>query len=169
MNKQTQFVHDLIINNPKINTILNIGYRYDSDQTILNACIANNKAFEVMEIYKPNCDVLKNNLKIKEIYNMDVKEIKSLAKKFDAIIWLHGPEHVKWEDFLNFRKDIEDAANHLVIYQAPEGFYPQEDIYGNIYEKHVQTLSQKMFKDLGYETNNFIEFGERTFSAFILK
>lgn len=169
MNKQTQFVHDLIINNPNINTILNIGYRYDSDQTILNACVSNNKTFEVMEIYKPNCDVLKNNKKIKEIYNMDIKYIKSLNKKFDSIIWLHGPEHVNWEDFLIFRKDIEDSANHLVVYQAPEGFYPQEDIYGNIHEKHVQTLSEKMFKDLGYKTNNFVEFSEPTFSAFVIK
>lgn len=169
MNKQTQFVHDLIIDNPNINTILNIGYRYDSDQTILNACISNNKTFEVMEIYKPNCDVLKNNKNIKEIHNMDVKDIKMLNKKFDAIIWLHGPEHVNWEDFLVFRKDIEDSANYLVVYQAPEGFYAQENIYGNIYEKHVQTLSEKMFKDLGYKTNNFIEFGEPTFSAVIIK
>jgi len=169
MNKQTQFVHDLLINNENIKSVLNIGYRYDSDQTILHACINNSKTFEVMEIYKPNCEILKNNIKIKEVYNMDIKDIKMLNKKFDAIIWLHGPEHVKWEDFLNFRQDIEDSANHLIIYQAPEGFYPQEDIYGNVYEKHIQILSEKMFKDLGYKTNNFIEFGEATFSAFTIK
>lgn len=169
MNKQTQFVHDLIINNPDINTILNVGYRYDSDQTILQVCVNNNKIFNVLEIYTPNCEFLKNNSNIKEIYNINVKDIKSLNKKFDAIIWLHGPEHVQWEDFLVFRKDIEDCANHLVIYQAPEGVYPQEDLYDNVYERHVQTLNEQMFKDLGYKTNNFIEFGEPTFSAFLIK
>ena len=95
--------------------------------------------------------------------------LDKINKNFDAIIWLHGPEHVEWNDFLSFRKDLEGCANKIIIYQAPEGFYPQEAIYNNVYEKHVQTLTEKMFSELNYETNNFCKFGEATFSAWIKK
>lgn len=165
MNKQTEFIFN-IINNPMIKSVLNIGYKFDSDQTILNACVDNNKSFSVLEAYGPNCDVLKTNNKIKSIYNMDVRNINQLDQKFDAIIWLHGPEHILWNEFLLIKDDIEKLSNYITIYQAPEGEYPQDDIYGNPYERHVQTLYQSMFAELGYETNNFIQYGEKTFSAY---
>lgn len=97
---------------------------------------------------------------------MDVRNINQLDQKFDAIIWLHGPEHILWNEFLLIKDDIEKLSNYITIYQAPEGEYPQDDIYGNPYERHVQTLYQSMFAELGYETNNFIQYGEKTFSAY---
>lgn len=167
MNQQTRFVLKKL-ELTDCRSILNIGYRHDSDQTILDWASATGRTFDVLEIYTPNCEYLKSNKKISAIYNLGAHQIASLEKKWDAIIWLHGPEHVKWEEFLNMRSDIESCANDLVIYQAPEGEFPQEDIYGNVYERHVSTLREKMFADLGYKTNNFGS-GEPTFSAWIEK
>jgi len=168
MNKQTAFVIEKILEtNSK--SVLNIGYRYDSDRTIQKFCESNNIEWNILEIWEENCKFLKNHNICKNIYNEDVKNIKKINKNFDAIIWLHGPEHIKFLDFLNIRKDIENSADKLIIYQAPEGYYHQDELYNNPFEKHVETLNQKMFSDLNYKTNNFCEHGEPTFSAWIIK
>lgn len=164
MNKQTNFVIDKILET-KSKSVLNVGYRHDSDTTIQKFCDLNDIEWNVIEIWKENCDFLKQNNICQNVFNEDVKNIKNINKKFDAIIWLHGPEHVKWSDFLAFRQDLEDCSNKIILYQAPEGEYPQESLYGNPFEQHVETLFEKQFSEIGYETNNFINFGEKTFSA----
>lgn len=167
MNEQTKFVYDQLIKNDTIKSILNIGFRFDSDKTIMNQCIKNNKSWTILEIFKPNCDdMFKNGL---DVICDDVRNIKNINKNFDAIIWLHGPEHILWEEFLNIRHDIESKANKLVIYQAPIGLYEQDEMYGNIYEKHVSSLTSNMFSELGYKTINHDKNGEMTFSAFLNK
>jgi len=168
MNKQTKFIIDMIKKN-NCKSILNIGYRQDSDKSIQNFCLQNSIEWNVLEIFKENCDYLKSKNICSNVFNEDARNIKKINKIFDGIIWLHGPEHVLWKDFILFKQDIEDCSNKLTIYQAPEGFYDQGCIYSNPYEKHVETLYEKMFSDLGYKTNNFCEFGEKTFSAWIEK
>jgi len=168
MNNQTKFVFNKI-KETNCKSVLNIGYRYDSDKTIQNLCEINHIEWHVLEVWKENCDFLVKNKICKNIYNYDVKNINQIYQNFDAVIWLHGPEHILFEDFLKIRKDIESKANKLIIYQAPEGYYHQDELYNNPYEKHVQTLNEKMFSDLNYKTNNFCEHGEPTFSAWIIK
>jgi hypothetical protein len=164
MNKQTQFVVDKI-SDERIKTVLNIGYRYCSDHTILNFCNDNDKKFIVLEAHKPNCDDILNK-KLCSLYNMDVRNISKLNIKVDLVIWLHGPEHIYWSEFLECKDTIESKSNYGVIYQAPIGDYPQGEIYQNKYEKHVQALTQDMFSDIGYDVENYKEFGEATFSAY---
>lgn len=167
INGQTQFIIDNVVNNDKVKSVLNIGYRHDSDPFIKNSFEKLGKTFTILEVYPDNCKLMRqNNFNVIE---MNVLDIKTLDKNFDAIIWLHGPEHIEWKDFLNVRKDIEDKANHIVVYQAPIGFYPQGEIYGNPYEKHLTTLGAEMFKPLGYFTENHNTHGEFTFSAWIVK
>lgn len=168
MNKQTSFVFNTLISN-NVKSVLNVGMRFNSDITLLNACGNAGMEFEVIEIFEPNCNSIVNFPFIKKIYCGDIKNVKKIGKNFDAIIWLHGPEHVPWADFLKMRKDIEDCANKVVIYQAPEGEYTQGEMYGNIYESHVASLNEKMFADLGYQTNNFLSDGENTFSAYVIR
>lgn len=169
MNTQIKFVIDIINNNKdKIKSVLNIGYRIGSDSTIQNFCESNNIKWSVLEAFKPNCEMLINAGAKYEIINGDAKNISYLNKNFDLIIWLHGPEHVEWNDFLQMRSNIEKKSNFGVIYQAPIGFYPQDEIYGNPYEKHLATLVPEMFETLGYKTKLHKNSNENTFSAFIL-
>lgn len=167
MNGQTKFIFDNVVNNSEIQTVLNIGYRHTSDPTIKNACESNNKSFSVLEVFPENCKFMK--MMNMDVVEMNVIDIKNLERSFDAIIWLHGPEHITWDEFLNCRKDIESKANKIVIYQAPIGEYPQDELYGNPYERHVSSLTSDMFKTLGYEIKDHVENGEHTFSAWIKK
>jgi hypothetical protein len=168
-NEQTRFVGEKLLADQSIKSVLNIGYRYDSDQTIRNLLLANNKTFSVLEGYKPNCEMLWSKDISKDIHNMDVRNIETLSKSYDATIWLHGPEHILWEEFVELRHKIETKANKLVIYQAPIGECPQEEIYNNPFERHVATLNADMFAGLGYKTVNHDKNGECTFSAFLEK
>lgn len=168
MNEQTKFVLDNLLKN-NIKTVLNIGYRYDSDKTIQNLLENSGIDFSVLEVYTPNCDHMKINNTCKEIFNIDVREIDKIEKNFDAIVWLHGPEHIYWKEFLETRKKIELKANTIVIYQAPIGECPQDEIYGNSFEKHVEVLYPEMFKEIGYETYSHDKNGEFTFSAVLRK
>lgn len=167
MNGQTKFIFDKIVNDPKIKSVLNIGYRHTSDPTIKNACESKGKTFTILEVFSENCKFMRYYGM--DVIEMNVLDIGKLNRTFDAVIWLHGPEHISWEDFKKCRQDIESKANHLVIYQAPIGEYPQEELYGNIYEKHISTLYSSMFAELNYNVFDHTEQGERTFSAWIEK
>ena len=167
MNNQTKFVYDKIIKNPQIKSILNIGFRNDSDLTLLNYAYSENKKWKVLEIFQPNVDsMLKSGI---DAICMDVLNIDQLEEHYDAIIWLHGPEHITWEQFLDVRNKIEEKTNNITIYQAPIGEYPQDELYGNVYEKHVSVLYPEQFKELGYNIFDHTPEGEKTFSAWIEK
>lgn len=164
MNEQTKFALDLI-QNSNARSVLNIGYRHDSDDNIEKYCRNNNIDFVILEAFEPNCVEIRNHRRLRCI-NADIRDIKTvLAENFDIIQWLHGPEHLLWEDFLKCRHDIESKASKLVLYQAPIGIYPQEALYDNIYERHLTTLYPNMFAELGYKIVLHDKNGEFTFSA----
>jgi hypothetical protein len=167
MNGQTRFVWEQLFLNHQIKSVLNIGFRHDSDKTIMNGCIQRGISWTVLEAFQSNCDEMaKAGI---SVVCMDVKNIENYYKNFDCILWLHGPEHVTWNDFLSIRSIIENKANKLVIYQAPIGEYPQDSIYGNPYERHLTSLTSSMFSQLGYHTKDHNDNGESTFSAYIIK
>ena len=173
MNGQTKFVTDSL-KDEKIKSVLNIGYRISSDHTIMNFVKSMNKTWTVLEVWKENCDHMRQMGL--DVIEEDVRNIKNLNRKFDAVIWLHGPEHITWDEFKEVRSDIEDRSNHLTIYQCPIGEYPQGALYNNPYENHVSTITAEMFTDLGYDTiehvygkDPFALDGEKTVSAFTRK
>jgi len=168
MNKQTEFVIKKL-SNANIKSVLNIGYRFDSDTTVQKFLESNGKEFYVLEAWKENCDQLIAKKICKKIYCGDCREIDEINRNFDAIIWLHGPEHIKWDEFLTTRTKIEAKADKLVIYQAPIGSYPQGAIYNNPFECHVETLYPNMFSELGYDISLHNTGGEFTFSAYLEK
>jgi hypothetical protein len=167
MNQQTKFVYEKLFLDNNINSVLNIGFRADSDKTIMNECLKRGISWSVLEVYEPNCiEMKKHNM---DVICDDVKNIGNHPNNYDAIIWLHGPEHLIWEDFLKIRKNIESKATKIVIYQAPIGKYDQEEMYGNIFERHLSTLTSSMFSELGYNVIDHDKNGEYTFSAYLIK
>ena len=172
-NEQTRFVAEKLLGNDRVKSVLNIGYRYDSDHSVREALLAAGKTFSVLEGYKPNCEAMtQNTLSKMEIFNLDVRDISKIGKHFDAIIWLHGPEHLPWEEFRDtVRHKVEAMADVFTLYQAPIGPCPQDEIYGNPFEKHQATLTGEMFRALDdgkrYEITNHDQNGEWTFSALV--
>jgi hypothetical protein len=152
MDDQKKFVWSLL--SDKIRSVLNIGYRFDSDLTIQKSLESKNIRFCVLEAWEENCRRMMHDHVCNDVYHGDCRYIEDVIEEnFDAILWLHGPEHVKWEDFLRIRHLIENKANQIVIYQMPLGEYHQGAIYGNPYEVHLQTLTPDMFQKLNYQVH----------------
>ena len=117
MNGQTKFVLDKLkeIKKPRV---LNIGFRHDSDMTIRDHVRSLGGTFEVLEAYGPNCQNMINLNSVDQVYELDVRNIEKINDSWDAIIWLHGPEHIYWDEFLDVRTEIEQKAKKLINYQA---------------------------------------------------
>lgn len=166
MNTQTKFVLDKL-DELGAKSVLNIGFRSDSDLTIMNHVLSKGGTFSIIDAWQPNCNELQARFPTTEIFCGDARHIKNAVnKKYDAVIWLHGPEHIYWQEFLDCRNEIESIATKLVMYQAPIGEWPQDAIYGNPYEVHVQTLRPEMFEELGYLVVSNLE---STFAAYLKK
>lgn len=158
------FVLELIDKFP-LKAVLNIGYRYDSDKTIENFCKDKGISFTSLEVFNENCEELIR--KGADVIEMDCRNIASLDKKFDAVLWLHGPEHISWNDFLLLRYSIESKSKYFTLYQTPLGPYFQGAIYGNPFEIHRTALFPKMFAKLGYTVKMHEEDPVPTFSAYV--
>jgi len=148
-------------------SLLVIGMRHDSLMDIPNHMKSKGGVCSVLEIWEPNVDNLRQRKIGDEVFLGDARKINEVIdKKYDAVFWLHGPEHIHWNEFLECREDIEAVANKLVMYQAPIGEYPQGHLHNNPYEEHVSTLTPNMFEELGYHVQSNLE---RTFAAYLLK
>lgn len=71
-------------------------------------------------------------------------------RKFDCVIWWHGPEHLPKEDSLaviqNFEKVLANPG--IMILGCPLGHQPYED--GN--DRHWWDVYEEDFQKLGYQT-----------------
>jgi hypothetical protein len=159
------------INGDPITRILNIGYRPSSNPLAQQWCESNKVFFEVLEVFGRNA-VWSRHAGIKT-YLMDVRDLLKAnvdIGEFDFILWLHGPEHIPWGEFLELRHTIESMSQYGVIYQAPVGecrVHPE--YYGNPAEAHQEDLWPFQFAQLGYVTVNHVSDAENCFSAIRIK
>ena len=79
----------------------------------------------------------------------DSRKLNSLykANSFDVAVI----EHFKKREALKLIKDIERIARKRVIIMTPNGFYPQDSINGNPYQRHSSGWTDNEMKNLGYK------------------
>ena len=110
MNGQTRFVIEKLRKwEPR--TVLNVGFRRNSRLDIKEARAEIGALFAVLEVFALNCtEILAADPKAL-VFCMDVRDITcARVPLVDVILWLHGPEHIPWEDFLICRQPFELAA-----------------------------------------------------------
>jgi len=73
-------------------------------------------------------------------------------RQFDIAFWWHGPEHVPAAQLPLTLRAIESITKGVVVTCGPFGSFPQGDIDGNQYERHVATLAEQSFDGTGYTT-----------------
>ena len=136
----------------KLKRILNIGFRPNSDRTVATWCARHKRELVHLEVFEPNVKWIETTKGIGSVIHGDIRDIEAhcAPKSFDFVLWLHGPEHVSWQEFLALRPALEGVSRHGVIYQAPIGDRPQGNLYGNPYEQHREVLLPTMFEKLHY-------------------
>ena len=99
---------------------------------------------DAVEIYRPN--IIENGLasRYRNVFNMDIADLE--YKWYDLIIFGDVIEHMTVE---NAQKVIDYARGRCsdMIVGVPF-LYPQDAIYGNPYERHIQDdLTEELFNE----------------------
>jgi len=63
-------------------------------------------------------------------------------------------EHLSKNDGRLLLNELERISRNLIIVSSPIG-WPQEEIYGNPYEKHISEWKPEEFENLGYKIEVF--------------
>jgi hypothetical protein len=143
------------------NTVLYIGARIDRAD-FLGEFQKNNYRIDILEIYKPNLDFLRQIEWINNVIEGDVQNIESLVNcKYDIIFWWHGPEHIDNEKLEITLNKLKKFSNKLVICGCPWGIYKQGEIKGNFWETHLSSLYPINFEKLNFKTKTLGEINKK--------
>lgn len=141
-------------------TILFVGWRFD-DPIAYHSFDYLTKFAKVtlVEAFPKNCEEFHTHNIGKypvEVICADVLEfIQTTDRTFDLCIWQDGPEHVKYEEFVEFLKHAFTKIKSITI-STPNGVFPQEEIGGNKYEWHKTTYFDYNFENLGFKTAKWL-------------
>lgn len=107
---------------------------------------------DILEIFEPNVLFLRE--KGFNVIQGDVCKLDSFIKdNYDVIFWWHGPEHIE-KDKLEYTLSRLELFGNLIILGCPSDEVSlQEEVYGNIYEKHLWNPQQSDFEKFGFNTS----------------
>lgn len=165
MSQQVEFVLDwLKTRQPK--SVVYVGWRPETDVGPLRWCTTTGASLLIVEAFVRNADAAKG-------LGFDVahSSIEAMVKNgslwhADALLWLHGPEHVSRDRMWYTLGGIVHRIPHVLI-QAPIGEDQQGPIDNNPYEIHIQTLYPRDFEQMDWSTAEHTDSGENTFSAWV--
>lgn len=100
---------------------------------------------DAVEVWKPNIEKYHLEDKYDDVFNMDIREFK-YTFKYDLIIFGDVIEHMSIKDAQKVLEEAYDWAKDIIV--AVPFRWPQDAIYGNPYEKHVQDdLTHEIFME----------------------
>jgi len=108
----------------------------------------------LLEVWEKNAQSFKPGKEFEHIVIGDVTEIENVELSHDhyeAVVWWHGPEHIKATLLEPTLKRLELRAD-LVVLGCPWGEYPQGAISGNPHDRHLAYLYPADFMLMGYQT-----------------
>ena len=97
----------------------------------------------IVEFDKTYYDVLKKDKRYETIH-ADIRKFQ-IDKKFDAIMWYHGPEHILQNEIPPVLKYLETICNGVIVLQCPWGKTSGEGA-------HISHNDYPFFENLGYTT-----------------
>lgn len=141
-------------------TILMVGWRYDSDITFIKHVLDKGKKLTIVEIFEKNLENLPAGVTgvCADIRDYEVKS------NFDLFLWQHGPEHVNKIDVARFFGKYGQMFKYIVL-ESPNGPNEQGAMYGNPYEEHISAWTPKDYEDLGFD---YITYAGPKWDGFVL-
>ena len=102
-------------------------------------------SMDAVEVWKPNIEKHHLEDKYDDVFYVDIREFK-YTFKYDLIIFGDILEHMSVEDAQKVLEEAFDWAKDIIV--AVPFRWPQDAIYGNPYEKHVQDdLTHEIFME----------------------
>lgn len=107
---------------------------------------------DIVEPFLTNVEYCKLMPGIDNVYESKIQTFLP-KRKYDIVMWWHGPEHLLRDEIVYTLNHIERMANKYVILACPWGKYEQGTTDGNIHENHTKHWYPQEFNRLGYKTN----------------
>lgn len=144
----------------KFKTLLYIGAKPDRIEMV-DLFLAHRFTIDILEVWRPNIEALRKANEqqriFRTIFEGDVRRLMSYSffpiDIYDVTMFWHGLEHLKKEEIHATVKGIERITKFLVIFGCPIGKYEQDEVEGNVHEKHLSFLEPKDFHRMGYRTS----------------
>ena len=108
----------------------------------------------IIDAFLPNVTELKHHFKDDNriiVHHLDARNLDKITDNVDVTMWWHGPEHLNESEIPGTITKIENITNKFISLVHPRGYYPQDEMYGNMYEKHLSHLEPDFLKGLGYD------------------
>ena len=143
-------------------TLLYIGACPQRPPECLAALEAAGRKATILEIWPENVKHFRKQGY--EVIEGDICRVAELGLEYyDMAAWFHGPEHIEQQKMAPALEALEEHAG-LVVIAVPWGEYPQEEAYGNPYNKHRSAFEPEDFIRLGYRVSTIGRSGGRSFS-----
>lgn len=110
----------------------------------------------IVEAHEPNVETLREVMPEEEIIHADIREWAP-PKKYDLVVWWHGPEHVNSPEVKPMLEKLEAAVVGTLLIGCPWGDYKQGEIDGNPFERHLCPLSVAYFRKKGFRVTHMGE------------
>lgn len=104
-----------------------------------------------LDIWRPHLERLCKLRVYDELIFEKFPPIPLRDKSVDISLSCEILEHLPKEVCLELLWELERVTKELIIVSTPLN-WPQEEVYGNSYERHVSSLSPRDFAQRGYET-----------------
>lgn len=139
-------------------TALYVGATPRRSQMVLELSGANYD-ITLLEAFKPNADYYAGHPWFAEVICGDVQNICEIAngRKWDLVVWWHGPEHVDKERLPQTLADLEAVANEMVVLGSPWGQNLHGMVSGNPHSVHQASIDMPDLEKLGYSTSTLGE------------
>jgi hypothetical protein len=145
-------VADIMMSLPPFKTFLNVGFHNWEDPRRhwwIKICEENQINWKIVEIFIKNVeDAISAGCPVEKIQIGNIEDVENLPQA-DCLLYWHGPEHNKKEEFLKILPHLEKKYQTL-IFGMPLGHEPQGIAYGNIFEVHVSHWQPEEWLNLGY-------------------
>jgi len=132
-------------------TILYVGAHTRQFFASLPLWKAGNK-ITILEVWQPFIDALERSRfrnRYDTIIQGDVTNIE--LQPFDYVLWFHGPEHIKRDDFEQTVNRLENVTKKTIVITCPFGVFRQGVFYGNPHTEHKAHYMPDNFMKLGYQ------------------
>jgi hypothetical protein len=106
---------------------------------------------DIIEIFQGNEKPIREKYKFRNLIIGDISEKQNIKENYDLIFWYHGPEHVS-EAIFEKTSLLLDGKAKMIVLGCPYDDTIQDEVYGNIFEKHLWGITQGKLNALGYTT-----------------
>lgn len=153
-------VKHLLENIPDIlecKSLLYIGARPDRIQCLpLFLEKVENLHLDIVEAHGPYAEWAKTIEGVGTVHNMEIQKFFP-RRKYDCVMWWHGPEHAKWNELPPVFRMLELASSRYVVMGCPFGINESKGTEENPYTAHLTHLTPEHFGDYGYNVSTIGE------------